>query len=272
MAVAYVVDLPVFQGPLDLLLHLVRRHEMDIYDIPIAALADQYMESIGDLSGVDLDMAGEFLVMAATLLEIKSRMLLPAPPPDPDLEEEDPRAELSRRLVEYQVFKDAAEQMRELEARSSRLFGRGGAEVANDYPYDGPPYRNGTVEGLVRSLQRMLEEAASDLSVPGDLPRDRWTIPLKMREIAILLRRESGPVYFHETIEPGAHRIEIIVTFLAVLEMLIRGRLRLRQMEHWGAIILEPAGPSERPPNDTTAAATPQGPAVTREPHGDRNA
>ncbi len=251
---AYVVDLPVFQGPLDLLLHLVRRHEMDIYDIPIAALADQYMASIGDLGGLDLDTAGEFLVMAATLLEIKSRMLLPAPPPDPDAEEdEDPRAELSRRLVEYQLFKDAAEQMRELEAQSSRLFGRGGVEVASDYPYDGPPYRNGTLDGLMRSLQRMLEEAASDLSMPADLPRDRWTIPLKMREIAILMHHNPAGVHFHETMEPGAHRIEIIVTFLAVLEMMKRGRLRLRQNSPWGAILLEPV-PSDavRPAAETT--------------------
>jgi segregation and condensation protein A len=243
---AYVVDLPVFQGPLDLLLHLVRRHEMDIYDIPIAALADQYMITLAEMERLDLDFAGEFLVMAATLLEIKSRMLLPAPLPDPeDGEAEDPRAELTRRLVEYQLFKEAAEQMREMEALSLRWFGRGGVEVAGDYPFDGPPYRNGTMDGLVRALQRMLVEAASDLSLPGELPRDRWTIPLKMREIAVLLHHHPEGVHFHETMEPGADRIEIIVTFLAVLEMLKRGRVQLVQDGPWGSIRLVPVLHSE---------------------------
>lgn len=251
---AYVVDLPVFQGPLDLLLHLVRRHEMDIYDIPIATLADQYMESLGDLEGLDLDTAGEFLVMAATLLEIKSRMLLPAPPKaDAEDEDVDPREELTRRLVEYQLFKDAAEHLRALEADSARLFGRGGAEVPEDYPYDGPPYRNGTTQGLARALQRMLEAAASDLSLPGDLPRDRWTVSLKMREISVLLREHPGGVPFHRTITPNAHRLEIIVAFLAVLEMMKRGRLRLRQDGLWGEIRLMPAA---TPAEEATGSET----------------
>lgn len=236
---AYVVDLPVFQGPLDLLLHLVRRHEMDIYDIPIATLADQYLATLETMDTPDLDIAGEFLVMAATLLEIKSRMLLPAPPPDPDAgEPEDPRAELTRRLLEYQAFKEAAEQMREMEIQASLLFGRGGPLIADDYPNDGPPYRNGTLDGLRRAFQRMLEAASSDLSLPRELPRDRWTVPLKMREIAVLLARNSDGVCFHETVEPGAERVEIIVTFLAVLELLKRGRLRLVQSRPWGEIRL----------------------------------
>lgn len=235
----YVVDLPVFQGPLDLLLHLVRRHEMDIYDIPIAALADQYVASLSEMETPDLDTAGDFLVMAATLLEIKSRMLLPKPPPDPDAgEPEDPRAELTRRLLEYQSFKEAAEAMREMEAWNANYFARGGVESPGDYPHDGPPYRDGTLKGLMNALQRMLERAASDLSLPGDLPRDRWTVPLKMREIARLLQQFPSGVWFHETMDPRAHRVEIIVTFLAILEMLKRGRLTLKQEGPWAGILI----------------------------------
>jgi segregation and condensation protein A len=236
---SYLVDLPIFQGPLDLLLHLVRRHEMDIYDIPVAALADQYMASLAEMDTLDLDTAGDFLVMASTLLEIKSRMLLPAPPPDPDAEEpEDPRAELTRRLVEYEAFKEAAETMRDMEAWSARYFARGGMESPGDYPRDGPPYRDGTLNGLMNALQRMLDRAASDLSLPGDLPRDRWTIPLKMREITALLQQRRDGVWFHETMEPHADRVEIIVTFLAILEMLKRGRLRLKQDAPWADILI----------------------------------
>jgi segregation and condensation protein A len=235
----YLVDLPAFQGPLDLLLHLVRRHEMDIYDIPIAALADQYMASLADLDAPDLDSAGDFLVMAATLLEIKSRMLLPLPPPDPEAgEPEDPRAELTRRLVEYQAFKEAAEAMREMEAWNARFFARGATESPDDYPAEGPPYRDGTLTGLMNALQRMLERAASDLSLPGDLPRDRWTIPLKMREMTVLLHSRPDGVWFHETMEPNAARVEIIVTFLAILEMLKRGRLILKQAAPWADILI----------------------------------
>jgi segregation and condensation protein A len=237
--VPYLVELPNFQGPMDLLLHLVRRNEMDIYDIPIAVLADQYMETLASIDRLDLEVAGEFLVMASTLLEIKSRMLLPAPPPDPETgEPEDPRAELTRRLVEYQAFKAAAEQMREMEAWNSRFFGRAGQEVVEDYPNDGPPYRGGTVEGLMRAFQRLLEQAASDLSLPKDLPRDRWTIPLKMRELAVLLHHNPEGVWFWETVPSTADRTEIIVTFLAILEMLKRGRLRMRQTAAWADIRL----------------------------------
>jgi segregation and condensation protein A len=236
---AYLVDLPVFQGPLDLLLHLVRRNEMDIYDIPIAALADQYMQTLGQMEDLDLNVAGEFLVMASTLLEIKSRMLLPVPPADPESgEPEDPRAELARRLIEYQAFKTAAESFREMEAWTAKFYGRAGAEIASDYPYDGPVYKNGSVDGLVAALQRMLAAAASDLSLPSPLPRDRWTIPIKMRELAILLHQNPDGVWFRETIPEHADRTEIIVTFLALLEMLKRGRVLMQQRSVWGDILL----------------------------------
>lgn len=239
----YLVDLPAFQGPLDLLLHLVRRNEMDICDIPIAALAEQYMATLGQLQVLDLELAGDFLVMACTLLEIKSRMLLPPPiPPVPDGECEDPRAELAQRLLEYEAFKTAAESMREIEGWSARFYGRGGVEVYNEYPSDGPAYRNGTVVGLVAALQRMLAQAASDLSMPASLPRDRWTIPLKMRELAVLMHHNPEGVWFRETVPPGADRVEIIVTFLALLEMLKRGRIRVRQRAMWGDIRLMPVG------------------------------
>jgi segregation and condensation protein A len=232
------VNLPAFQGPLDLLLHLVRRNEMDIYDIPIATLADRYLESLATMEDLDLEVAGEFLVMATTLLEIKSRMLLPTPPREDLREEEDPRAELTRRLLEYEAFKEAAEQLRSLESFGLQRFLRGGMEASGDYPTDGPRYRNATPDRLWTAFQRMLEEAARDGTDPAPVARDRWTVSLKMRELGILLHRFPEGVRFHECVAPGATRLEIIVTFLAVLEMLKRGRLKLSQRRTWGDIKL----------------------------------
>jgi segregation and condensation protein A len=233
-----VVDLPVFQGPLDLLLHLVRRNEMDIYDIPIATLADRYLETLATMEELDLDVAGEFLVMASTLLEIKSRMLLPAPPREDGEEEEDPRAELTRRLLEYEAFKAAAENLREMESFGLQRFLRGGMEVAGDYPADGPRFRNASADRLWQALQRMLEEAAREEGDPAPVARERWSVSLKMRELSVLLHRYPKGVRFRECVPPGASRLEIIVTFLALLEMLKRGRLRLVQKQPWGDIKL----------------------------------
>lgn len=232
-----VVDLPVFQGPLDLLLHLVRRNEMDIYDIPVATLADRYLETLATMEELDLDVAGEFLVMASTLLEIKSRMLLPSPPRD-DGEEEDPRAELTRRLLEYEAFKAAAENLRELESFGLQRFLRGGMEVAGDYPGDGPRFRNASADRLLQELQRMLDEAAREEGEPAPVARERWSVSLKMRELTALLHQYPKGVRFRECVPPGASRLEIIVTFLALLEMLKRGRVRLAQKQPWGDIKL----------------------------------
>lgn len=241
---AYVVDLPVFQGPLDLLLHLVRRNEMDIYDIPIALLADQYMATLAEMESLDLDVAGDFLVMASTLLEIKSRMLLPVPPKEDGEPPEDPRAELARRLLEYEAFKIAAESLREMEMFSHTNYLRAGMESAGDYPFDGPAYRNAIPINLAIAMERLLREAAEEEGTPADLPRDRWTVPLKMREITVLLHRYPEGVWFRETIPPRACRLEIIVTFLAILELLKRARLNLKQETHWADIRLVGARPS----------------------------
>lgn len=235
----WVVNLPVYQGPLDLLLDLVRRNRMDIYDIPIAELTDQYIAHLERMETLNLELAGEFLVMASTLLEIKSRMLLPVPPPEDGEEPEDPRAELTRRLLEYEAIKTAAEQLRELESFGKERFRRGGLESAGEYPYDGPLFRNASTDALTGAFLRLLAEAAEANNGPAPLPRDRWTVSLKMREITALLHRYPDGVWFRDTIPPGACRLEIIVTFLAILELLKRARLKVRQKAMWSDIRLK---------------------------------
>jgi segregation and condensation protein A len=236
---SYLVEIPSFQGPMDLLLHLVRRNEMDIYDIQISLLTDQYLEYLAAMDVLDLEVAGEFIVMASTLLEIKSRMLLPAPPADDAEEEyEDPRAELSRRLAEYEAIKNASEHLRELEGQNLLCFARGIRLDAGEFPSDAPVFRNATADALMAALQRVLEAAAEEAEEPGPMLRQRFSVSLKMREITGLLQRHLEGVWFHETFPPRAPRMEIIVTFLAVLELLKRGRLLLEQRAPWEEIRL----------------------------------
>src|SRR5947208_12997202 len=152
---ALAVRLSVFEGPLDLLLHLIREAKLDIYDIPIAEVTSQYLETLAVLEALDLEVAGEFLVMAATLMEIKSRMLLPrppAPPPDEAEEGEDPRAELVQRLLEYEQYKQAAERFREMEEMGRLRFTRAGEPDEGD----SVPLEALGADDLLSALRQML--------------------------------------------------------------------------------------------------------------------
>jgi segregation and condensation protein A len=223
------IRLPVFEGPLDLLLHLIREAKIDIYDIPIAEVAAQYLEMLALMEALDLEVAGEFLVMAATLMEIKSRMLLPRPPkPMLDEEEgEDPRAELVQRLLEYEQYKHAAEQFRALEEMGRRRFTR-----------EAEPEMEGSVsleelrpEDLLRALNRMLASFAETGPPVASLQRERINLRLRMRELWGRLQDSPEPLSFRSLFVGGIRpsRVEVIVTFLAVLELLRLGRILVRQ-------------------------------------------
>ena len=177
----YKVTLGVFEGPLDLLLHLIRSNEIDIYDIPIAEVTEQYLSYLSLMESLDLEVAGEWLVMAATLLEIKSRMLLPDDPKE-ELEEEavDPREELVERLIEYEKFKGAAEVFREREAEQAKVFGRGAVEL----DYDLRPefdLSNITAVDLLAALQRILSDI--DEEPVTRIQRRNVSVRMRMREI-----------------------------------------------------------------------------------------
>ena len=237
------VHLANFEGPLDLLLHLIRREEMNIYDIPIARITEQYLAAIQDLADLDLDRASEFLVMAATLLGIKSRMLLPKPPrlsadeEEPE-EEEDPRAALVRQLVAYSRFKEAAELLREREREMLRVYTR---SLFVEEP-GGPPALEGIdLADLVRAFQEVLKEEWNWREVP------RAEIPLreKIREIRFRVGRSPGGVRFRDLFLRGGSRLEVVVTFLALLELMRLRQVRVVQRELFGEILVLPADPPD---------------------------
>ena len=224
----YKVDLEVFEGPLDLLLYLIRREEVDIYDIPIEKITSQYLVYLDVMRMLDLNIAGEFLVMAATLMMIKSRMLLPvaarAPEESSDEEWIDPRLDLVRQLVEYKKFKDAAGKLLELETFQGEAFAFGGeAPVFEQEPPDvGQALGDIGLFELLTAFQEVLARAPEEPF--GYLEPIRWSVPDKMEAIGAMVR--SGQrLAFSKLFNPESHRSEVIVTFLALLEL-----LRLRQV------------------------------------------
>jgi segregation and condensation protein A len=233
----YKVQLPVFEGPLDLLLYLIKKEEVDIYDIPIERITTQYMEYLSVMRLLNLDIAGEFIVMAATLMYIKSRMLLPADQQVKDSEEDegvDPRWELIRQLVEYKKFKSAAEQLQKLAAEQENLFMRQGGEVELETTAEEVPLGDVSLFDLLNAFKETLKrvEEREDFREISD---ERFTVTDKIGEIIFLLK-ERDSVLFHELFSKAASRAEIVVTFLALLELIRLKQIRVRQGDHFGEI------------------------------------
>jgi segregation and condensation protein A len=227
--VGLAVRLPIFEGPLDLLLHLIREAKIDIYDIPVAEVTAQYLEMLALMEALDLEVAGEFLVMAATLMEIKSRMLLPRPPAPPPEDEEggDPRAELVLRLLEYEQYKMAAERFRALEDAGRLRFTR----EAEPEAAESVPLKELGPHDLLVALRRMLASFAEAGPPVASLQRERINLRLRMRELWGRLQDSDGPLSFLALFGDGSRpsRLEVIITFLAVLELLRLGRLQVHQ-------------------------------------------
>ncbi len=228
LADEYKVNLEVFEGPLDLLLYLIRREEVDIYNIPINHITTQYMEYLHVMQMLDLDIAGEFLVMASTLMMIKSRMLLPvhSRSTEEDVDEDwvDPRLDLVRQLIEYKKFKDVALDLQIRESLQLEAFTFGGdGPVFDKEPLDGAQALGDIgLFDLLTAFQDVLARAPDDLL--GHIEPIRWSVPDKMEYIQSLTSRNQH-VRFSRLFNPESHRNEIIVTFLALLEL-----LRLRQI------------------------------------------
>lgn len=231
-----------FDGPLDLLLHLIRAHEVDIAEIPIAEITTQYLAYIELMEALDLAVAGEFLVIAATLIEIKSRMLLPQPPPMPGEEEpEDPRAELIARLREYELYRGTVETLRVWEDLRRMLYFRGALENADDYILP-VPQGEATAQQLYDALHRLLVEAGvDDRPVTAVTPRRRLSLRMKMAELArkIFQSGEEG-LPFDAFFDLPCPRYDIVLAFLALLELLRMNRVIAKQKNLLGTIWLFP--------------------------------
>ena len=221
----YRVNLEIFAGPLDLLLYLVRKEEVDIYDIPIAKITDQYIHYIEMLKSLDIDLAGDFLVMAATLMQIKSAMLLPKAGPeqfqDDDLS--DPRAELIRQLLEYKKFKDAANLLDAAADEQKERYPRPGTVVEQLKPDAGPEIDIEQVS--IWDLLEAFDSICKASGTIGYMSRIKDDTPIDLYQIEILHRLQTeGPMTFEHIFESGTNRIVMIGLFLALLE-LIREKL-----------------------------------------------
>jgi segregation and condensation protein A len=213
----YKVKLEIFEGPLDLLLYLIKKEELDIYDIPIAKITDQYLEYLEMMKLLDLDIAGEFIVMAATLMQIKSKMLLPPEEvPEGVEEEEDPRFELVKRLLEYKKFKEAADELANKEAAAAQLYVRK-TEEKPVLDTEDSPFFEASIFDLLTAFSKILKEVPKETFYK--LVKDEFTVGEKIHDIFHILVNEPR-IYFSKLFKEAKTKLEIIVTFLAVLELI----------------------------------------------------
>lgn len=223
-----------FEGPLDLLVYLVKKNEIDIYDIPIALITEQFLAYVEAMQREQLESAGEFVLMAATLMRIKARMLLPRPELD-DEEMEDPRRELVLKIIEYQQFKEIAEHLRQHETANRLVFPRGYQEWIEADRRRSPedPEKRASLGDLLSAFAEVMAAAERDLV--HHLEPVSVSIEDKVSFIRGRLR-ESGQSSFRELFVAGEPRSHWIVTFVALLEMTREGEIRIRQIERFGEI------------------------------------
>ncbi len=227
---SYKIKLEIFEGPLDLLLYLVKKDHLNIYDIPIAKVTEQYLQYLELMKLLDLNIAGEFLVMAATLMQIKSKMLLPAEPAQAAPEEQDdPRAELIKRLLEYEKFKEIAESLRQKESSQLEVFKRPKAQVDKTLPDDKEGvYFEASIFDLINAFSRALKDVPQEVFY--QVIKDEFTVTEKIHDILHLLLVASS-VRLSELFAKAKNKLEIVVTFLAILELIKMKEIIARQKE-----------------------------------------
>jgi segregation and condensation protein A len=246
----YKIKLPEFEGPMDLLLHLIKENKVDIYDIPISLITGQYLEYIEIMKELDLEIAGEFLVMAATLIQIKSRMLLPPDEEAPPEEMEDPRLELVQRLLEYQAFKDAASILKEKEDERLKIFGRPPEIPVEEEALMPEPYLfDVNLFDLLAAFKKLLMNAPPEMRT---ITRETLTVKDKMMHIVELIENIDS-IRFEELFKESFTRVQLIVTFLALLELLRLGLARVYQEQQFGNIWV--INPQKQEPAGTEQAA-----------------
>ena len=231
----YTVRLEMFEGPLDLLLHLIHKNEMDITNIPIALITEQYLEYLKLMKVLNLDIAGEYLLMASTLLHIKSKMLLPTSSEKEEEEGEDPRAELVRRLLEYQRYKNGAAELERRPMLDRDVFVR--SALVDDVECKEERIEVNLFE-LLDAFRQLLERAKAEAF--HEVILDRVSVEEKVQEILSLLQRENRSIAFHFLFPEQASRRVIIVTFLAILELVKMKLVRIFQPAPFETIRLSP--------------------------------
>jgi segregation and condensation protein A len=238
----YKVKLEVFEGPLDLLLYLIKKEEVDIYDVSIERITRQYLEYIDTFRMLDLELAGEFVVMAANLIYIKSRSLLPVhqQPAEDDAEEEDPRWDLIRQLVEYKKFKDAAAQLQRRELEQEGLIPRV-LEKPNLTAPEALLKQEVSIFDLINAFRKVLKRLESKREDLREIFEENFTVSDKIEHIMSITLRERT-MAFSELFAFAAGRTEIAVTFLALLELIRLKQLRVVQPEPFAEILISRMG------------------------------
>ncbi|ULT55530.1 segregation/condensation protein A [Neobacillus drentensis] len=242
----YQVKIDAFEGPLDLLLHLINRLEIDIYDIPVAEITEQYLLYIQTMNELQLDVASEFLVMAATLLAIKSKMLLPKHEEildevDPEIAYgDDPRDELVERLIEYRKFKEAAHDLKALEEERGLMYTKPPSDLS-DFTKETKPDRtelNVSLYDMLAAFQKLLRRKKLQRPMATKIARQEISIEKRMTEIMDELQQLQGRKNFNDLF-PYPGKEHIVVTFLAVLELIKRNVIDVDQKENFGDIFVE---------------------------------
>ena len=233
LEMTYEVKLEAFEGPLELLLHLIKKNEIDIYDIPIALITEQYLEMIDLMQSLNLAVAGEFLVMAATLIHIKSKMLLPVPEAD-DSEQEDPRMDLVTRLLEYQRFKAASEQFEERESLWRDIYPRGETKGPELRPEE-VPISDLNLYDLIGALNALLANRSDPIVM--ELTTEVLTVKEKIQHILDEMASVES-LLFESLFAKVFNRHAVIVTFLALLEVIRLGLVRVLQQDLFGPLRL----------------------------------
>lgn len=262
----YRVRFEVFEGPLDLLLHLIRKEEVDIYEVNLTKIATEFIEYLNLMRELDLDIAGEFVVMAATLMLIKSRELLPRDQrPEgqggEEEEAEDPRWELIRQLVEYRKFKDAAGRLQEYEVRVENTYPRIPGRI--ELPEDNTPRRSdASIFDLLSAVTAVMKRFSNRGGESRDVFEDRWSVSEKI-EMLLGAVRERTQVRFFDLFNEASNRSEVVCTFLAILELIRLRMIVACQPEPFSDILIEPAPPLPDPNAPPTAESSGADPSMT---------
>lgn len=231
---SYKVKLEIFEGPLDLLLFLIKKNELDICNIAIAEITKQYLEYLELMRSLDLNIAGEYLVMAATLMHIKSKMLLPPDEVESEEEaEEDPKTELIRRLIEYQKFKEAAGHLEKRELKQKDIFTRMPNDIKKLVDSEGDVYFEASVFDLIFTFSKVLRRIPKEEF--QEVIKDEFTVSEKIHELLHILM-EQEKIYITKIFNKAKNKYEIIATFLAILELMRLKEILVVQKEFFGEI------------------------------------
>ncbi|MBS6560340.1 MAG: segregation/condensation protein A [Clostridiales bacterium] len=241
------IKLQVFEGPLDLLLHLIDKNKINIYDIPIVSITEQYLQYLRSMQELNMDIMSEFLVMAATLIQIKAKMLLPKEEKEEEEEEGDPREELVKRLLEYKMYQYAAEELKELQVDASKMLYKQRTIPKEVLAYEEPIDLKELVDGLTLTklheifqsvMKRQKEKIDPIRSRFGKIEKEEISVEEKMETIREQMRGLSR-IRFRALLEVQASKVQVVVTFLAILELMKMGALNVRQEQLFGDIILD---------------------------------